>query len=101
MATPPTPAPTAETKQKDDRARQLVAYVESLKKCPGWTHWLSPKVTAAFNEAEKNILAAAAKGEAGNPKDILLYQTFHELMSALRQELSLAEKRIGKTPTFE
>jgi len=101
MPPPPPPAPTAETQQKDARARQVTAYVESLKKCPGWTDWLKPKVFAAYTKAETNILAAAAKGEAGAPADLLFYHTFHELMSALRQELSLAEKRIGKTPTFE
>lgn len=101
MPSPPTPAPNAETQQKDARARQTVAYAESLKKCPGWSQWFQPKVFAAYDQAKDNILKAAEKGQPAAAADILLYQTLHEFVSSIRQELSLAEKRVGKPPTFE
>ena len=94
-------AANAETQQKDARANQTASYVESLKKCSGWNQWMKPKVFTAFEKAEKNIMNAAALGHAGSPADILVYQAFHELVSTIRLETSLAEKRIGKNITFE
>lgn len=79
----------------------LMAHAESLKHCPGWTKWLQPKVFAAYDKARDSILEAAARGEKGKDTDILLYQTFHALISDIRVELSTAEKRVGKPITFE
>lgn len=88
----------ADAAQKDAAARKTLAYVQSLKKCPGWVDWMGPKIFAAYDQAQESILDSAKQGQPAAPEKLLLFATLHPLVSEIRGQIQRATQRVGSLP---
>lgn len=92
----PTPAEIKEQKDQEQAGR-LLNWLESLEKCQGWTEYLCPKIFASYDAAQTRILDAHAKNAAPDPKDIAIFQGYHEVVTTVRQEKATARARFRHT----
>jgi hypothetical protein len=72
----------------------IIRWLESLKKCAGWTEWLLPKLTIDLEGAKVQILEAV---EAGVPPDsaaLATYRTLNPLFQMLRDMEARARAQI-------
>lgn len=89
-----TPA-EATLQKKNDEARRRLAWAKQLEKCEGWKAWLGPKIFGSYDAAKDAILAQAAKGEKPSQIDLDRYAALHDIVSAFRDPIIEAKRRIG------
>ncbi len=81
----PTPAQIEDTQRQAEAARLLSA-LDSLERCEGFTHYLGPKIFAAYDAAQTRILDAHASGKPPASTDIATLQGYHDLVTAWRTD---------------
>ena len=72
----------------------IIRWLESLKKCAGWTEWLLPKLSTDLETAKSQILEATEKGETPNSEAQATYRTLNPLFTMLREMEARARKQI-------
>lgn len=92
----PTPS---EIKASEDQSSALAAlhHIASLERCEGFKKWLGPRIFKAYDAAGEAILTAASQGQVAATKDIVTFQTFHDIVTACRRDKKAALAKTSKT----
>lgn len=85
-----TPNPDGPAVSQHDSAK-MASWLDSLKKCRGWSEWLEPKLRRNLEDAKTLILEAIKKGEEPPAEAAANYRTlapFFEMIETQQKKLS-------------
>lgn len=82
---PASPQPDAPPAPAFDADRML-ALLDSLKRCRGWTEWIHPMMHNPYQQARTDILEAIAAGQPVPEVAASTYRAFHPIFELIQYQ---------------